>query len=148
MRRTIHDPGKLLHLLDTDLHEVPGVFSGGLQRSGTVVHFFVEVVAGDGVIFDAGETANAARGKVGADIVVIEIETDIAVKIAVAPSAGVTFVLAPDLPRGFEITPKGGDAVFAEHRSEDAVARSRPRVEQAVSVDDKPADAGFLEMLL
>ena len=77
-------------------------------------------------------------------IVEIQIEPDVAVKIAIARVAGVTLVLAPDLPRGIEVAPEGGDAVWREDRCERAVARTRLGVQDAVRVEDEPADVRLL----
>ena len=62
----------------------------------------------------------------------IEVEADIAVKIAIARVTGITLVLAPNLPRGIEVAPEGGDAVGRKNRRKGAITRTRPGVENAV----------------
>ena len=64
-------------------------------------------------------------GQMRLDVIEIEVEADVAVKIAVARVAGITFVLAPDLPRGIEVAAERGDAVGREDRREHAVTRAR-----------------------
>ena len=104
--------------------------------------------AGDAVIFDAGEPAVVRRGQMRLDVIEIEVEADVAVEIAVARVAGITFVLAPDLPRGIEVAPERGDAVGREDRRERAVARTRLGVQNAVRVENEPADVRLLQKLL
>ena len=131
-------------MADAFLEEVAGVIGGGLKRGLAVVNALF-AGAGDGVIFDAGESALAVSRHVGLDIVVIEIESDIAVEVAIAKVTGIPFFLAPDLPGGIEVAPKGGEAVGREYGGKDAVTGARCGEQNSVRVGDEPANAGFLQ---
>ena len=85
------------------------------------------------------------RGQTGFDVIEIEVETDVAVKISVARVAGITAFAAPDLRGGMAVAPERGDAVRREDGREDAVARTRSRVQNAVRVHDEPADVRLLQ---
>src|SRR5664279_2461725 len=81
------------------------------------------------------------------DVVEIEVKADVAVEIAVTHIAGITFVLAPDLPRGIVVAPKRRDAVRGENRREGAVTRTRFGVQNSMRVEDEPADVRLLQKL-
>ena len=144
-RRAVEQAGDLPRLLHAAVEKMLRVAGGGLQRGVAVVNLLVARAAGDAVILDAGEPARFRRRQVRFDVIEIEVEADVAVKIAVARVAGVAFVLAPDLPRGIVVAAKGGDAVGRENRRKGAVTRARPRVQHAVRVEDEPADVRLLQ---
>ena len=81
---------------------------------------------------------------VGLDIVVLEIEPDIAVEIAVVSVAGVTFLRTPDLLGGFDIASERRDRRRGEHGRVNPEARTRMAEHDAVRIHDEPADFGFL----
>src|SRR5439155_14532893 len=95
-RRAIHDSSQVLHLADSFLQEMASVIGGDLERGLAVVNALLSGT-GDGVIFDAGKGSLALDWHVGLDVIVIEIESDIAVEVAIARIAGIAFILAPDL---------------------------------------------------
>src|SRR5439155_4262977 len=70
---------------------------------------------------------------------------DVAVEIAIARIARVTFVPAPDLFGGIEVATERGDAVWGEDRGEHAVTWTGPGVEHAVRVRDKPTNVRLLQ---
>ena len=84
---------------------------------------------------------------VGADVVVFEIETTIAVEIAVLAIAGVTFFCAPDLFTGFDIATEGGGPCGGEDGGKDAVGGTGFGMEESVGIENEPADFGFLEVV-
>src|SRR5215472_16140788 len=123
-----------------------GMFVCGLHGGVALVDLFLPG-AGDAVIFYSGETAIFRRGQMRSDIVEIQIKADVAVKIAVTGVAGIAFALAPDLARGIEIAPEGSDAIGRKDWSERAEARARICVQDAMGVEDEPADVCFLQKL-
>ncbi len=141
-------PRDLPHLLHAAIEKMLRVAGGGLQRRAAVVNLLVAGSAGDAVILQAGEPARFRRRQVRPDVIEIEVEADVAVKIAVARVAGVTLVLAPDLPGGIVVAAEGGDAVGRVNRREGAVTRARARVQHAVGVENEPADVGLLQKRL
>ena len=93
-------------LFDPLVQKVLSVFGGGAQGGRTVVNGFLLFRASDGMILDAGEASLAGAGHVGLNVIIVQIESDIAVKVAIAIVARITFGFAPDLARGFQIAPK------------------------------------------
>ena len=144
-RRAVQKSGDALGLFDALIEKMPGVFARGLQGEVALVNLLFPGPAGDAIILDAGETAVFRRRQVRLHVIEIEVEADVAVKIAVTRVAGITFVLAPDLARRIEVAPERGDAVGRENRRERAVARARAGVQQAVRVEDEPADVRLLQ---
>ena len=116
-RRTVQNRAQLAELVDARLEKMAGVFVGGAQRGGAVVNLFLPRLAGDAMVFDAGETARVGGGQIRFDVIEIQVETDVAVKIAVTDIAGIALLLAPDLAGGLEIAPERGDAVGREDRA-------------------------------
>ena len=88
-----------------------------------LINLFRSRAAGNAVILHAGEPAIGWRGQVGLDVIKIEVEADVAVKIAVTRIAGITFVFAPDLARGIVVSPESGDAIWRENRRKRAITR-------------------------
>ena len=97
-RRRVHDAGEVLDLRDARVREN---VAHGRRRFATRrrdrIRLFLRLSAGDAMIFDAGEAAMVRRGQMRFDVVEIQIETDVAVEIAIVRVAGITFVPAPDL---------------------------------------------------
>ena len=60
----------------------------------------------------------SSGGQVRLDVIEIQVEADVAVKIAVARVARVAFLAAPDLLGGIEVAAEGGDAVGGEDGGE------------------------------
>src|SRR5207247_11478576 len=140
----IQDAGEALHLLDAGGKEMAGVFVGRLTRGDAIVNFLRAGAGGDTVVFDAGETADVRRRQIRADVIKVQIETDVAVEIPVARVAGITLVPAPNLFGGIQVAAKSSDAVRREDRRKHAEARTRVGVQHAVRVRDEPADVRLL----
>src|SRR5438034_2575039 len=113
-----------------------GMLVGRLDGSVAIIDLLGLRAACDAIVFDSGEAALVGRGQAGSHIRQIEIEADVAVKIAVARVAGVAFVAAPDLAGGIAVAAKGGNPFGGENRGEDGIARLRAGMENAVSVSD------------
>src|SRR5271154_3643376 len=124
------------------------VFARGLERMVALVNFLLSSTAGDAVIFHAGEPTIIWRWQMRFDVIQIKVEADVAVEIAVTRVARITFVLAPNLPRGIKVASERRDAIRRENRRERAVARTRTRVQDAVRVEDEPADVRLLQKFL
>ena len=144
-RRAIQKSGEPLDLRDTLVEKMLRVFACGLEREVALVNFLLSRAAGDAEILHAGEPAILRRRQMRLDIIEIQVEADVAVEITVTRVAGIAFVLAPDLPRGIKVAPERCDAVWRENRRERAVARARARIQNAVRVEDEPADVRLLQ---
>src|SRR6266567_8998820 len=138
---TIQDAGEVSHLPRASLEEMAGVFRRGPQPGRPVVNPFFPFAAGNRVIFEAGKAPRAGHGQVRFYVVVVEVEPDVAVKIAVARVARIPFLFAPDLPRRIEIPAERRQAVLGEEGREHPVARPRVRVQNPVGIDDEPPNA-------
>jgi len=128
-------------------HEVGSVLIGTFAGNGRAVRFLVLGTAGDAVIFKPCEFSNPVGLDVGADVVVIEIEAAVSIEVPVFGISGVTFLGAPNLLAGFDVATEGSRAGRGKEGGEDAVGGTGFGVEDAVSVDDKPADLGLLEIV-
>src|SRR5262249_40199896 len=127
-------------------HEVAGVFGGFLQCDVRVISFPVRAAASDLVILDAGVAADTGLMQVWPDIIVVEIEADVAIELAVDVVARIAFDGAPNLLGGLGVAPHAGDAALGTHdRSIDAVLRPRLREQDAVRIDEEVADAALFE---
>ena len=82
-RRAIHVAGQPFDLFFAVEHEVAGVLGGFFQGGLRVVRLLVIAAAGDLVVLDAGVGADAGLVQVRLDVVVIEIEADVAVKFPI-----------------------------------------------------------------
>src|SRR5207249_12042077 len=140
----IHDSGEALDLLDARAEEMAGVFVGRPPRSDAIVNFLRVRAGADTVVLDAGETADVRRRQIRSDVIKVQIETDVAVEIAVARVAGITLVPAPNLFGGIQVAAESSDAVRREDRRKHAEARTRVGVQHAVRVRDEPADVRLL----
>ncbi len=117
-----------------------------LQGDVRVISFPVRAAAGDLVIFDAGVAADAGLMQVRFDIIVIEIEADVAIELTVDVIAGIAFDGAPNLLRRLGVAPHAGDAALGTHdRRIHAVLRPRLREQDAVGIDEEVADAALFE---
>ena len=80
------------------------------------------------------------------EVVVIEIEADVAVELAVDVIAGIAFDGAPDLLGRFGVAAHAGDAALGAHdRGVDAVLGPRLGEQDAVRIDEEVADAAVAE---
>src|SRR5262249_46849300 len=105
--------------------------------------------SGDLVILDAQQRTNAALMQVGLEIFVIEVETNVAVEVAVVVIAGVALDGAPDLLGGFGVAGQDGDVGFgAEDGGVDAVLGARLGEQNAVGVGEEVANAGVAQLLI
>ena len=83
----------------------------------------------------------------GADVIEIEVEADVAIEIAVARVAGITLMFAPDLAGGIVVAAKGGHAPGCINRRVGAVARAGLGMQNAVRIENEPADIGLLQKI-
>jgi hypothetical protein len=89
-------------------HKVGGVFGGTLAGEVRTVRLFMGSASCDAVVLQARELPHAVGLDVGADVVVIEVETAVAVEVAVFAIPWVAFLRTPDLFAGFNIASKRG----------------------------------------
>ena len=142
-----HDAPEMLDLFFAIEHEVGRVVGSTLASEVGTVRLFVRRATGDAVILEAGEFPHAVGLDVGADVVVIEVEAAISIKVAVLSVPGVALLCAPHLFTGFDIAPKGGGAGGGEDGGEDAVGGAGVGIENSVGIDDKPANFGLLKVV-
>ena len=142
-----HDAVEMLDLFFSVEHEVGSMLIGTFAGNGRAVRFFVLGTAGDAVVFEPCEFSNPVGLDIGADVVVIEIEAAVSIEVPVFGISGVTFLGAPNLLAGFDVTTEGSRAGRGKEGGEDAVGGTGFGVEDAVSVDDKPANLGLLEVV-
>jgi hypothetical protein len=142
-----HDAVEMLDLFLPIEHEVGGMLIGALAGQGRAVRFFVLGPAGDAVIFKACKLSYSVGLDVRAYVVVVEIEAAVSIEVPVFRVSRVAFFGAPNLLAGFDIAAKGSGAGGGKEGGEDAVSGTRFGVEDSVSVDNEPADLGFLEIV-
>ena len=142
-----HDAVEMLDLFFPVEHKVGGVLIGTFAGKGRAVRFLVLGTSGDAVIFKPCEFSNPVGLDVGADVVVIEVETAVSIEVPVLGVPRVAFLGAPNLLAGFDVATEGSGSSGGKEGSEDAVSGTGFRVEDAVSVDDEPANLGFLEVV-
>jgi len=142
-----HDAVEMLDLFFPIEHEVGGMLIGTLAGQGRAVRFFVLGPAGDAVIFETCKFSDSVGLDVGSDVIVVEIEAAVSIEVPIFGVSGVAFLGAPNLLAGFDIAAKGSRASGGKEGGEDAVSGTRFGVEDAVGVDNEPADLGFLEIV-
>jgi len=142
-----HDAVEMLDLFFPIEHEVGGMLIGSLAGQGRAVRFFVLGPAGDAVIFETCKFSDSVGLDVGSDVIVVEIEAAVSIEVPIFGVSGVAFLGAPNLLAGFDIAAKGSRASGGKEGGEDAVSGTRFGVEDAVGVDNEPADLGFLEIV-
>src|SRR5947209_5739216 len=129
---------QFFNLLHSGGEEMAGMsvcrFEGGLA----LINFFGAGLARDAVVFDSGEGALLRRRQVWTQIIEIEIESDVAIEIAVARIARVAPFPAPDLPCGIRIASKRSQPARRNDRRKNGRAGARMRVKDAVSIENEP----------
>jgi hypothetical protein len=90
---------------------VRGVLPGPLPRDGGIVHpLVVQLIVGDRVVLDTSVRPVAVRVDVRADVIGGQVESDVAVEVAVVSVAGVALARAPDLLRRLGVPREGRHA--------------------------------------
>ena len=92
------------------LHEVSGVFCSFCLGCFGLIDPVIAVFAANGVILDSRESPHIWAGKVGANVLEIRIESDIAVEVPVVFVSWVACVATPDLQCRFVIAPEDNDS--------------------------------------
>ena len=103
-----HYTAEMFDLFFAIEHKVGGMFGGAFAGKVRAVRLFMGSASGDAVVLQARELPHAIGLDVGADVVVIEVETAVAVEVAVFAIPWVTLLRTPDLFAGFNITSKCG----------------------------------------
>ena len=142
-----HDAVEMLDLFFPVEHEVGGVLIGAFTGEGRPVRLLVLGAAGDAMIFKAGEFSSSAGLDVGADVVVIEIEADVPIKVPVFGVSRIALLGAPNLLAGFNVPTERSGACGGKEGGEYAVSGTGFGVKDTVSIDDEPANLGLLEMV-
>jgi len=142
-----HDSVEMLDLFFPVEHEVGGVLIGTFAGKGRAVRFLVLGTSGDAVIFKPCEFSNPVGLDVGADVVVIEVETAVSIEVPVFRVSRVALLGAPNLLAGFDVATEGSGSSGGKDGGENAVGWTGFGIENAVSVDNKPANFSFLEIV-
>ena len=122
---------------------------GTLPGDWRIVHpFVVQVLVGDGVVLDAGVRAVPLGMDVRTDVLEWEVESDVAIEVAVVPVAGVAVSRAPHLPRGLGITSESCHTASAIERCIGAVDGSAVGQQDAVGVDEEVPDRRLAQQLV
>src|SRR5439155_3438491 len=90
--------------------------------------------------------ALAGRGEVGAAVLVVEIEADGAVEVAIPEVARIALLGAPHLLGAVGVATEGGHAGFARDRRVHAVDRAGTGMRDAVRVDEEVAESRAREL--
>src|SRR5439155_2411382 len=107
---------------------------------------FLITASGDPVIFHAGEFSVPTRD--WSQMFHGQIETDVAIKIPVGRIAWITFVRAPDLPARITIARKSRWPRWRITRRINRAAGLRFSKQQAVCLQNEPANICFLKNCL
>ena len=102
-------------------------------------------VAGDAVILDPDVHALARRGQIGADVVVVEVITHVAVEIAVGLIARIPFERTPHLLGRFHVPAKGGNPARIVQRRVDGIEGAGRGIHDGMGVDHEVLNAIVLE---
>jgi len=84
------------------------MFSGAFAGKVRAIRLFMGSASRDSVVLQARELPHAIGLDVGADVIVIEVETAVAVEVAVFAIPWVTLLCTPNLFARFNITSKCG----------------------------------------
>ncbi len=148
-RPAVHRAGQPFHLFLAIEHEVAGMLGSLVQGSLRIVGLLLVGPAGNLEILDAQVAADAGLVQVGAQVFVIQIEADVAVKLAVLVIAGIAFDGAPDLLGGLGVAGQDGDAALGTNEgSVDAELGTRLGKQDPVRVREKVADARIAQQLV
>ena len=101
-----HNTPEMFDLFFSIEHKVGGMFGGPFAGKVRSVRLFMGSASGDAVVLQARELPHAIGLDVGANVVVIEVETTVAIEVAVFAIPWVTLLCTPDLFAGFNITSK------------------------------------------
>src|SRR5207237_4624646 len=135
-----------VRLRDPGVDEVIGVGLGTGPGPLGVVRLLLIRLARDAVILEAGVNALAGRGQVGAHVLVVEVEADVAIEIAIPEVARIAFLGAPHLLGAVGVATEGGHAGVARDRRVHAVDRAGTGMRDAVGVDEEVAESGAREL--
>jgi hypothetical protein len=87
-RRSVEDAGEFPDLCHARFEKMARVLRRRMQRRATVIDLLVRCAAGNAEILYAGETPMFRRGQMRFHVVEIQVESNVAVKIAIAWSPG------------------------------------------------------------
>ncbi len=119
---------------------LPGPATGDV---GVVDPLVVQMLVGDRVVLDSGVHAMALGVHVRTDVVERQVETDVAIEVAVVRVAGIAFLRAPHLLRRLGVTSERRHAAPAVERRVDAEDRSVVGELDPVAIDEEITDGGL-----
>src|SRR5262249_6679088 len=142
---TAHRSREVLDLHRAIPNEVPRVLPDALLRDARDVRLLVHALAGDSVVLDARHQAIAVADDLAVEVLLRQVEADVAVEVAIVRVARIAFFTRPDLPRRLLIAREERDAAVRQNRRVLAERRLRPRARHAVRVQNREANAGLRE---
>src|ERR1700720_4568205 len=137
------DGRKLPNLQSALFEEMLRVGVGCFFGRSSIVQILFTFTAGDAVIFHAGKFAQTAGHR--AEMLHRKIKADVAIKLPISRIAGIPFLRAPNLPTRIAVARESGWAGQRVAGGVNRVARSWVPKEQAVRVEDEPANICFLQ---
>src|SRR5687767_1189845 len=147
-RVDVHVRAQLRDLAAAVGHEIPRMGIGGRHGPWPMVELLLPRLSGDPVVFESCELPGPIRRQRAAELFKRQIESDVAVKIAIRWIAGITFFCAPDLPARVPIAPEGGRPGGSEARRVDRVSRTRTAEHQPVRIEHKPTEVRFTQQFV
>jgi hypothetical protein len=125
------------------------VLPGPLPRDGGIVHpLVVQLIVGDRVVLDTSVRPVAVRVDVRADVIGGQVESDVAVEVAVVSVAGVALARAPDLLRRLGVPREGRHARAAMDGRIAAVDGGAVDQHDAVGIDEEVPDRRLPQQLV
>src|SRR5260221_13257162 len=115
-RFDVGNAGQMFDLFYAAGKEVAGMMIHGAMRPARHIRLFMRRSTRDPVIFDPGELSLTVSRQERAQIVQVQVKTDVSIKIAISRIARITFLSAPDLFARLSITTKNGGSCGREKK--------------------------------
>src|SRR5258708_6355231 len=122
-RFDVGNAGQMFDLFYAAGKEVAGMMIHGAMRPARHIRLFMRRSTRDPMIFDPGELSLTVSRQERAQIVQVQVKTDVSIKIAISRIARITFLSAPDLFARLSISTKNGGTPGLDINGEHRVAR-------------------------
>src|SRR5579883_307341 len=143
-----HARGERARLSRPTAHEVLSVLPRAFGGDARLIGLLVGARAGDAKVLEAGHQARSVAGDLAHELGLRQVEADVPVEVAIVRVARVSDVARPHLPARLDVPREEGDAVRARDGRVHAERRPGARVQQAVRVEDREADAGARDLVV
>src|ERR1051326_1867044 len=121
------------------------MFIGSLKSSSPIINLLAACPTGDAIILDTGKTALIACGQIRFQVVEFQIKADVPIEIAVTWIARIAFLPTPYLLGRVKIAAECSHAIGCKNRRKHGITRPRTRVQNPVSISDKPTQVRFFK---